>query len=81
MFYFAVDGSGKLAWDRDSIDYFDVNAHVVALISGAVPDAYKAFLRAQGVSYLIVGHDQLDRHAPGKRRIRGNPFCTAAFRE
>lgn len=68
MFYFAVDGSGKLAWDRDSIDYFDVNAHVVAVISGAVPDAYKAFLRAQGVSYLIVGHDQLDM-AEAVRRI------------
>ncbi|GAA3511252.1 dihydrofolate reductase family protein [Dietzia aurantiaca] len=59
-FYFAVDGSGKLAWDRAGFEYFGAEAHIVALISGAVPEAYKAFLRQQGVSYLIVGEDRLD---------------------
>lgn len=72
MFYFAVDGSGKLAWDRDTFSYFDVDAHVVALISGSVPDAYKAFLRAQGVSYIVAGHDRLDM-AEAVRRI-GDTF-------
>jgi len=60
MHYFAVDGSGQLAWDRNSFSYFDVDAHIVELISAKVSDAYKAFLRSIGVSYLIVGDERLD---------------------
>lgn len=60
VYYFAVDGSGKLAWDRNTMSYFDVNAHIVSLISASVSDAYKAFLRAQGVSYIVAGEDRLD---------------------
>lgn len=68
MFYFAVDSSGKLAWDRATFSYFDVEAHVVALISGSVPDAYKAFLREHGVSYIVAGRERLDM-AEAVRRI------------
>ena len=60
MYYFAVDSSGKLAWDRNTFSYFGVEAHVVALISGSVGDAYKAHLREHGVSYLIAGQERLD---------------------
>lgn len=60
MFYFAVDGSGKLAWDTSSFNYFDVEAHIVELISASVSDAFKAHLRSIGVSYIIAGDEKLD---------------------
>lgn len=60
MHYFAVDGSGQLAWDQNSFSYFDAEVHIVELISAKVGDAYKAHLRSIGVSYLIAGEEQLD---------------------
>lgn len=57
---FIADGSGKLAWDRGTFSYFDLKAPIVSLICGSVSDAYKAFLRTQGVSYIIAGADRLD---------------------
>ncbi|MGP5198741.1 dihydrofolate reductase family protein [Brachybacterium alimentarium] len=68
MFYFAVDGSGTLAWDRSSFNYFDVEAHIVELIPASVSDAFKAHLRSVGVSYILAGEEQLDM-AQAVRRI------------
>ena len=64
MFYFAVDGSGKLAWDRDSIDYFDVNAHVVTL-TRAVPDAY----RRPRTGRVVPDRRSRSTQWPGRARI------------
>lgn len=60
MFYFAVDSSGKLAWEQNSFEYFDVNAHIVELIPASVSDAFKAHLRSINVSYIIAGQEKLD---------------------
>lgn len=60
IFNFAVDGSGKLAWERDTVSYFELDAPIVSLISGSVGDAYKAYLRERGISYIIAGQDRLD---------------------
>lgn len=60
MHYFAVDSAGVLPWQKNTTSYFEVDAHVVALLSGAATDAYKAHLRRIGVSYLIAGEEQLD---------------------
>jgi 2,5-diamino-6-(ribosylamino)-4(3H)-pyrimidinone 5'-phosphate reductase len=50
-FAFAVDSSGRLAWDTNDID----GDHVVAVLSERVSDEYLAFLRERGVSYLLAG--------------------------
>src|SRR5215217_7495759 len=50
-FAFAVDASGRLAWESNDID----GDHVVAILSERVSDEYLAFLRGRGVSYLIRG--------------------------
>lgn len=60
MFYFAVDGSGRLAWDRNTFEYFEVKAHIVELIPASASEAFKAHLRRVGVSYIIAGEDKLD---------------------
>lgn len=55
-FAFAVDPSGRLAWQSHDID----GDHVVAILSERVSDAYLAFLRERGVSYLLSGARDVD---------------------
>ena len=55
-FAFAVDSSGRLAWDTNDID----GDHVVAILSERVSDEYLAFLRERGISYLLVGAREVD---------------------
>jgi 2,5-diamino-6-(ribosylamino)-4(3H)-pyrimidinone 5'-phosphate reductase len=53
---FAIDASGRLAWESNDID----GDHVVAILSRRVSDAYLAFLRQRGVSYLLAGTREVD---------------------
>lgn len=55
-FAIAVDPRGRLAWESNEID----GDHVVAILSVGVSDAYLAFLRERGVSYLLAGADDVD---------------------
>jgi 2,5-diamino-6-(ribosylamino)-4(3H)-pyrimidinone 5'-phosphate reductase len=55
-FAFAVDASGRLAWETSDID----GDHVVAIVSERVSDEYLAFLRGRGVSYLLAGARDVD---------------------
>jgi len=55
-FAFAVDASGRLAWEISDID----GDHVVAILSERVSDEYLAFLRERGVSYLLAGAREVD---------------------
>src|SRR4051812_41009364 len=50
-FAFAIDASGRLAWQTNDID----GDHIVAVLSERVSDDYLAFLRERGVSYLLAG--------------------------
>jgi riboflavin biosynthesis pyrimidine reductase len=55
-FAFAIDPSGRLAWETNDID----GDHVVAILSERVSDEYLAFLRARGVSYVLAGTREVD---------------------
>lgn len=55
-FAFAIDASGRLAWESNDID----GDHVVAIVSERVSDEYLAFLRERGVSYLLAGATDAD---------------------
>ena len=55
-FAFAVDASGRLAWESNDID----GDHVVAVLSERVSDDYLALLRARGVSYVLAGARDID---------------------
>jgi 2,5-diamino-6-(ribosylamino)-4(3H)-pyrimidinone 5'-phosphate reductase len=55
-FAFAIDPSGRLAWESDDID----GDHVVAILSERVSDEYLAFLRGRGVSYLLAGRRDVE---------------------
>jgi 2,5-diamino-6-(ribosylamino)-4(3H)-pyrimidinone 5'-phosphate reductase len=55
-FAFAVDASGRLAWQSNDIS----GDHVVAILSERVSNAYLASLRERGVSYLLAGAHDVD---------------------
>ena len=55
-FAFAIDPSGRLAWEKNDID----GDHVVAVLAERVSDEYLAFLRERGVSYLLAGAHDVD---------------------
>jgi riboflavin biosynthesis pyrimidine reductase len=55
-FAFAIDASGRLAWETNDID----GDHVVAILPERVSDEYLAFLRARGVSYILAGARDVD---------------------
>jgi 2,5-diamino-6-(ribosylamino)-4(3H)-pyrimidinone 5'-phosphate reductase len=55
-FAFAIDASGRLAWQSSDID----GDHVVSILSERVSDEYLAFLRDRGLSYLLAGRDDVD---------------------
>lgn len=53
---FAVDPSGRLAWESNDID----GDHVVAILTERVSDDYLDFLRGRGVSYVLAGEREVD---------------------
>ena len=55
-FAFALDASGRLAWETNDID----GDHVVAVLTERVSDEYLVFLRERGVSYLLAGARDVD---------------------
>lgn len=60
MYYVSVDPSGKLGWESNTLTYVDTKAHVVEVLTGKAGNAYKAFLRKLGISYIIAGEEALD---------------------
>lgn len=60
MYYVSIDPSGKLGWESDSLHYGSTTAHVIEVITEKASNAYKAFLRRLGISYLVAGKETLD---------------------
>lgn len=60
MYYVSIDPSGKLGWKSSELTYVDTHAHVLEVLNGEAGNAYKAFLRKLGISYIIAGDTSLD---------------------
>ena len=60
MFYVSVDPHGKLGWESATLHYVDTTAHVIEVLTGQASNAYKAFLRKLGISYILAGETELD---------------------
>lgn len=58
MYYVSVDPSGKLGWKHADLTYVDTTANVLEVLTGKAGNAYKAFLRKMGISYIIAGEDR-----------------------
>lgn len=71
-FAFAVDPSGKLAWESNDI----AGDHVVAILAERVGDEYLAFLRDRNVSYLLAGAGDVDLTLAMEKIVRLFPVRT-----
>lgn len=60
MYYFSIDPSGSLGWEKNYINYHDTKAYVVEIITNKASNAYKDLLRRLEIPYLIAGTDSLD---------------------
>ena len=60
MFYVSVDPHGKLGWESATLHYGDTTAHVIEVLTEQTGNAYRAFLRERGISYIVAGKTELD---------------------
>lgn len=58
----AVDPSGRLGWTENTISGYAKRppAHIIEVVTEQVSNAYLAYLRKLGISYVIVGKKQID---------------------
>ena len=60
MYYVSVDPRGVLGWQENTVTYETTTAQIIEVLTGQASNAYKAFLRRKGISYLLAGEDKLD---------------------
>ena len=60
MYYVSVDLSGRRGWKSHMLTYEDTTADVIEVLGARASNAYKAFLRRLGISYVMAGDDTLD---------------------
>ena len=58
----AVDPSGRLGWTSNAITGYAKRppAHIIEAVTERVSNAYLAYLRKLGISYVIAGREQID---------------------
>lgn len=59
-YYMTIDPSGKLGWESNTLQYANTSAHVVEVLTDQASNAYKAYLRSRGISYIMAGEENLD---------------------
>lgn len=55
-----MDGSGKSAWDNNTVEIHGQRFHVMEALSEQADVRYKAYLRDRGISYVTAGADAMD---------------------
>lgn len=61
LYYVSVDTLGEIAWDSGTYKRTGrPDSHVIDLLTESTPLTYRAYLRKQGVSYILAGADTLD---------------------
>ena len=60
LHYISLDRKGVVAWEDNYTGYADDKAHIVEVLTEQASNAYKAFLRQKGISYIIAGKEQID---------------------
>jgi hypothetical protein len=61
MYYVSADPSGRLGWQSNTLHYANrPAAHIIEVLTGKAPAAYRAFLHQLKISYIIAGKEHLD---------------------
>ena len=61
LYYVSLDTEGEIAWDSGIYRRPGrPDSHVIEILTEKTPKKYRAYLRKQGVSYILAGKEQLD---------------------
>lgn len=61
LYYVSVDTAGEIGWESGTFAMPGrPKAHVIEILTENTPLAYRAYLRARKVSYILAGKDVLD---------------------
>ncbi|MDN0060278.1 RibD family protein [Mediterraneibacter glycyrrhizinilyticus] len=60
LYYVSIDTKGEIGWESGTFNIRGRDSHVIEILTESTPDAYKAYLREKGVSYVIAGSKELD---------------------
>ena len=61
LYYVSVDTLGEIAWDSGVYQRAGrPDSHVIEILTAKTSPEYRAYLRKQGVSYILAGEDTLD---------------------
>lgn len=61
LYYVSVDTLGEIAWENGVYKRAGrPDSHVIEILTESTPPEYRAYLRRQGVSYILAGKDALD---------------------
>lgn len=71
QYYVSLDAAGEIAWESGVFRRPGrPDCHVIEVLTGQTPAAYRAYLRERGVSYLIAGEASLDCAAAAQKLYR-----------
>lgn len=59
-YYISIDPAGTLGWESPDLTYQTTDAHVLEVLTDRASNAYRAFLRKLGISYIIAGVEHID---------------------
>ncbi len=60
LYQIVMDSHGRVAWNQNTIGEGDRTMHIVEVLTRQTSNAYKAYLRQRGISYLICGDTHVD---------------------
>ena len=61
LYYVSLDTLGEIAWDSGIYKRAGrPDSHIIEILTEKTPSTYRAYLRKQGVSYILAGVDTLD---------------------
>ena len=71
LYYVSVDTQGEIGWESGTFRKAGrPDAHVIEVLTEQTPAAYRAYLRKQGVSYILAGSDMLDSKLAAEKLYR-----------
>ncbi len=63
FYYVSIDTRGEIGWESSKMKRGGKTAHVIEVLTGDTPEAYRAYLRRNGISYIQAGDHELDCRA------------------
>ena len=68
LYYVSLDTLGEIAWDSGIYKRAGrPDSHIIEILTEKTPSTYRAYLRKQGVSYILAGEDALDCKAAAQK--------------